>query len=62
MTSFFDQPAPAEIARAEDQGHDEEDADAGVERQADRPPHQRLAKGAANRQDISDKVEFCSLG
>lgn len=49
------------VARAEDEGGDEEEAHAGVEREADGSPHQRLAKGAAEGQGIANKVELGDL-
>lgn len=51
-----------EVARAKDQGHDEEDTNTRIERQADGSPHQCLAEGACKRQDISDEVELGRLG
>lgn len=53
--------AGVKVARAEDEGGDEEEAHAGVEGEADGSPHQRLAKGAAESQGIADKVEFGDL-
>jgi len=49
------------VARAEDESGDEEEAHAGVKCEADGPPHQRLAKGAAESQGIANKVELGDL-
>lgn len=53
--------AGVKVARAEDEGGDEEESHAGVEGEADGSPHQRLAKGAAEGQGIADKVELGDL-
>lgn len=50
-----------EVARAENQRHDEEQADPRVECQADSTPHQGLAEGAAKGEQVTEEVELGHL-
>lgn len=51
-----------EIARAEDQRQDEDDADTRVQRQADSLPHERLAESADKGEHVAKEVELSHLG
>lgn len=51
-----------EVARAEDQRHDEEEADPGVEGPSNDPPHHGLAECTDKCQDIAQEIELGSFG
>lgn len=51
-----------EVARAQDQGQDEEEADARVQGQTDGAPHEGLAEGAGGGQEVAEEVELGDLG
>ena len=51
-----------EIARAKDQGQDEEETNARVQGQADGAPHESLAEGADAGQEVAEEVELGHLG
>jgi len=54
--------ARVEAAGAEDQGQDEEEADARVQGQTDGAPHEGLGEGADAGQEVAEEVELGHLG
>lgn len=53
--------ARMEVAGAGDEGHDEEDANPGIQGTADDPPHPGLAEGTGEGQCVAHKVELGDL-
>ena len=51
-----------EVARAQDEGQDKDEADAGVQGQADGAPHEGLAEGADKGEQVAQEVELGHLG